>query len=82
MIYEKYELVSAKFTPTNAIVYHDDARVHIGKTFRWMHFTTEQLETRDGTIRIDYFTPHDKGYETVPAVARYELSDIKRIERP
>lgn len=80
MNFEKHELISAKFTPKNELVYLEVARIHIGKTFRWMHFKTETTNTVKGLKNVTYFTPHDAGYEHIPAVPLYELSNIIRIE--
>jgi hypothetical protein len=76
MTFEKHELVYARFTPLNELVYLPVARAHIGKTFKWMFF--KDIEIVKGKS-MPYFTPHDRGFEHIPATPISDLSELKRI---
>ena len=82
MMYERHEIIMAKFTPKNVLVYNEIARTHVGKTFRWMHFKSETIKTDKGLKSVSYFTPHDAGYEHIPAALMHDLSNVVRIKFP
>lgn len=79
MILEKFDLIRAVFRPKNELIYTVEARIHIGKSFRWLLINSENVEDNNGNKIVYYFTPFDKGFESIPIVSMYELINIELI---
>lgn len=79
MMFEKYNLIMAKFSPKKPLGLSIEARQHIGKTFKWMVVDNIEVKGISGRTYVTVFTPHSKGYEHIGNTFEYDLTDFKVI---